>query len=181
MAFIPTDKMRKLREAAKNGDERARKILRCQMDNEDFAPLMNEYFNEGKPTPEATTEEAANGELEKSRLQLFLESNGIKEGDQDYEGAVEDFYREFPDEKRPAEGEVPEKVPEKDECSECIEALIQKKYKAIEDCDKAISAMSRSDGDGDSVRGRMSVLEAIRRDEYEHIDKLKRLMPEKGQ
>lgn len=67
--YIPFDKMQKLREAAKNGDERAKKILRAQLeDKEDFSCDLEDYFkpveelvneNVSETVDETTVEEAA--------------------------------------------------------------------------------------------------------------------------
>ena len=55
--YIPFDKMQKLREAAKNGDERAKKILRAQLDDvDDFSADLEDYF---KPAPEEPVEDVA--------------------------------------------------------------------------------------------------------------------------
>ena len=47
MAYIPFEKMKALREAAKNGDERARKIIAMQLaGKDDFAPFTQEIHKE---------------------------------------------------------------------------------------------------------------------------------------
>ena len=60
--YIPYDKMKSLREAAKNGDEMAKKILRAQLsDDEDFSCDLEEFFKpkeEPKPIEEVATEPA---------------------------------------------------------------------------------------------------------------------------
>ena len=43
--YIPFEKMAQLREAARNGDERAKKILHAQLcDEEDFSADLDDYF-----------------------------------------------------------------------------------------------------------------------------------------
>ena len=45
MRYIPCDKMTKLREAARNGDEMAKKILHAQLDEEaDFSKDLDAFF-----------------------------------------------------------------------------------------------------------------------------------------
>jgi len=52
--FIPIDKMKKLREACVNGDERAKKILKAQLGDEDFSVDLEDYF---KPVEEPVQSE----------------------------------------------------------------------------------------------------------------------------
>ena len=110
MRFIPIDKMKSLREAAKNGDSRARKIIIMQMNGEDFDSLLDEYFanpktpNKVEETPK--TEQIVNKEISPNavednditdpKLKKFLEYNGVKKGDIDYESTIEAYYQEFP-------------------------------------------------------------------------------------
>ena len=55
--YIPYDKIKKLREAAKNGDERAKRILMAQLDDEqDFSADLDDYF---KPAEENKPDEMA--------------------------------------------------------------------------------------------------------------------------
>lgn len=110
MRFIPIDKMKSLREAAKNGDSRARKIIIMQMNGEDFGSLLDEYFANPK-TPNkveetSKTEQIVNKEISPNavednditdpKLKKFLEYNGVKKGDIDYESTIEAYYQEFP-------------------------------------------------------------------------------------
>ena len=54
--YIPHEQCKQLREAAKNGDELARRILRAQLDDkEDFSADLEEYF---KPKVEPVEEVA---------------------------------------------------------------------------------------------------------------------------
>lgn len=58
--YIPHDKIAKLREAAKNGDERAKRILMAQLDDEaDFSADLDEYFKPQPEPEEQKVEEAA--------------------------------------------------------------------------------------------------------------------------
>ena len=107
MAFIPMNKMKMLREAAKNGDERAKKIIMLQFNNQDYTKDLEDYFKnpqENTPTPvegqnlpkeEPKVERKSTGI---AGLDTFLEGNGIKEGDEDYEDAIYDYFNEYPNE-----------------------------------------------------------------------------------
>ena len=57
--YIPCEKMKAIREAAKNGDEIAQKILRAQLsDDEDFSSDLDAFFapkEEPKPVEEVAT------------------------------------------------------------------------------------------------------------------------------
>lgn len=65
--YIPFDKMQKLREAAKNGDEMAKKIIRAQLsDDEDFSCDLDAYF---APHASETIEETAQAEPEELKQQ----------------------------------------------------------------------------------------------------------------
>lgn len=92
MAYIPFEKMKSLRESAKNGDERAKKILKMQMMNEDFSSLLDEYFKQPEPEQPVQTQNAISDE----KLAKFLEYNDVKPGDPDYDSTVEAYYKEFP-------------------------------------------------------------------------------------
>lgn len=97
MAYIPFDKIKSLREAAKNGDQRAKKILIMQMNSEDFNPLLEQYFAAPEQPKETENKENVNNESDiDTKLKKFLEYNGVKEGDEDYDSTVEAFYQEFP-------------------------------------------------------------------------------------
>lgn len=51
--FIPSDKLKMLRDAAKNGDSKAKAVLMAQMDfNNDFDTIFNDYFNPVEEEPE---------------------------------------------------------------------------------------------------------------------------------
>lgn len=97
MAYIPFEKMKALREAAKSGDERARKIIIMQMNGEDFGSLLDQYFT--KPE-ESNKVEDHSDTTEDSKLNKFLEYNGVKKGDMDYDSTVEAYYKEFPKERQ---------------------------------------------------------------------------------
>ena len=183
MKFIPIDKMKSLREAAKNGDERAMKIIKMQADGNDFDADFDAYFApkpkieekaEFKATePEKTADDVAADSVEKKTgLAKFLEFNGVKEGDADYEETVKAYYDEFPNQK-PAE---PEQKQADGEERMFLDFLIDDEIEAIEAYGKAIIDVMNLEYETDSSRkGMISELEEIKRDEMDHLDKLRRM------
>ena len=184
MAYIPFDKMKLLREAARNGDERAKKILMLQADGQDFSSLLEEHFapHQEKPVIEHTG-------VSDEKLKKFLDYNGVKEGDPEYESTVEAYYKEFP-KARPQETQEPqeddnysiydkeedEEIEEniQDECF--VDPLIRDEVEAIEAYNKAIMKVINCDDRTEAVKkGLMADLEEIRKDEIDHLDKLKRI------
>lgn len=206
--YIPFDKMKKLREASKTGDERAKKILLMQMNDEDFSHDMDDYFAPRQPEAEAPQPKQADAPapeqtddyagIKDERLAKFLKANGVKEGDPEYEDALNDYYAEFPDAKRESDANLPneeddgasiygdgdEQIPDDDAPApaaaethekDCVDTLIDDEYEAVDGYNKAISEISRMDI-GDAVkRGVIADLEGIRKDEYDHIEILKRI------
>lgn len=191
MRFIPIDKMKILREAARNGDERAKKILNMQMNDEDFSSLLEEQFSTPKTEDKGILVKESN--LPDDKLQKFLKYNNVKEGDEDYESTVEAFYKEFPKarpvaEAKATDGDDIELPNDEDNTSiygeddepiqedkSFIDDLIQDEYEAIEQYNKAISEILKLD-EGDSLKkGLITDLEEIRRDEFDHVEKLKRM------
>lgn len=189
MAFIPFDKMKSLREAAKNGDVKAKKILIMQMNGEDFGSSMDEYFT--KPDEPAPLENGNNlGETDE-KLAKFLEYNGVKPGDIDYNETVEAYYKEFPKARPATETKATEpetesddnysiygdedEVPVEKEENDCIHTLIEDEYEAIDGYNKAISEIMKMDLSDTIKKGIITDLEEIRKDEFEHVEKLKRI------
>lgn len=234
MAYIPFDKMKSLREAAKNGDARARKIIIMQMNDEDFGSLLDQYFakpetpnkaGETSKTEQMVNKEISPGTVEDNdiadpKLKKFLEYNDVKKGDVDYESTIEAYYQEFPkarpgvnletkatntdvvlpndeDDGSSIYGDEDEEIKDDEsktiipsaaqkhmkeegleassEEKDTIDFLIEDEYEAIDGYDKAISKIMRIDL-GDAVKkGVIADLEEIRRDEFEHVEKLKRI------
>ena len=222
MAYIPFDKIKSLREAAKNGDARARKILIMQMNGEDFSSLLEEYFanpeqsKEEKPVA-TSTPIIEDNDITDPKLKKFLEYNGVKKGDQDYESTIEAYYQEFPKarpqaskglEMKATDTNIDVQLPNDDDGSSiygeedeeieddvkfdsptqhhvqetvateeknCIDTLIEDEYEAIVGYDKAISEIMRMDLSDAIKKGVIADLEEIRRDEFEHVEKLKRM------
>jgi len=99
--FIPSAKLKALRDAAHSGDERARAVLKAQMDpDSDFDSVFEDYF---KPAPENAIEvideptpEKIDSEDGDALLKKFLSDNDVHEGDDDYDETIEMFYQNFP-------------------------------------------------------------------------------------
>ena len=179
MKFIPIDKMSKLREAAKNGDVNARKILDMQMSGGDFGVLLDEFF---QPKPELNmkeqTLETKSMPQKKSKLDEFLEFNNVTKDSPDYESFVEDFYREFPNE-RPGmvENPVEQIEDDKDGFDSIIRDLMKDETDAIEEYSKAITKIMNSE-ELDEIKKRRVIarFKEIRGDEEQHFAQLGELL-----
>ena len=176
MKYIPFDKLSKLREAARNGDENARKILKMQLDGtEDYSELLENYF---APKPEETeikeeekVEVSGVEEKDDPRLEKFLADNGINKDSPDYQTAVEDFYKEVGG--KPTEGQETER----DEFEEIIKNLMAEESNAIDDYSKAITkVMNMPEFNEKQMKRAIARFEEIRSDEMEHYKELKALL-----
>lgn len=202
MAYIPFEKMKALREAAKNGDERARKIIIMQMNGEDFGSLLDQYFT--KPEESNKTEDHSDT-TEDSKLNKFLEYNGVKKGDMDYDSTVEAYYKEFPKERKHDTFETKATESDSDNTSiygeedepieddqfakekelssmhhgleeDIFSKLMGEEIDAIRSYGDAIlKIMSCEKFNDNEKKGIIEKLEEIRRDEQEHWSELKHL------
>ena len=201
MAYIPFEKMKSLREAAKNGDERARKIIIMQMNGEDFGSLLDQYFT--KPEESNKTEDHSDT-TEDSKLNKFLEYNGVKKGDMDYDSTVEAYYKEFPKERKHDTFETKATESDSDNTSiygeedepieddqfgkekqlsmhheleeDIFSKLMGEEIDAIRSYGDAIlKIMSCEKFNDNEKKGIIEKLEEIRRDEQEHWSELKHL------
>lgn len=202
MAYIPFEKMKTLREAAKNGDERARKIIIMQMNGEDFGSLLDQYFT--KPE-ESNKAEDHSDTTEDSKLNKFLEYNGVKKGDMDYDSTVEAYYKEFPKERHHDTFETKATESDSDNTSiygeedepieddqfgkekqlssmhhgseeDIFSKLMGEEIDAIRSYGDAIlKIMSCEKYNDNEKKGIIEKLEEIRRDEQEHWSELKHL------
>lgn len=79
--YIPYEKMSKLREAAKNGDEMAKKILIAQLGGEDFSADLDTYFAVPVEEPEITEKkvEIIDNEPEKVKIPLEDKKEEVEE------------------------------------------------------------------------------------------------------
>lgn len=162
--FIPIDKMKKLREASKTGDERAKKILAMQMDGkEDFGPLMDEYFT---PAPQpAVEEQPATGN---NKLEEFLKFNNITKDSPDYQSYVDEFNKETGDqvEEKPENG-----------LKEIIKKRIKEEIDAIASYSKGVSeVMALENVDEGLKRKVISRFKEIDTDEEQHRSELIELL-----
>lgn len=193
MAFIPMNKMKMLREASKNGDERAKKIIMMQLNNEDFGKDLDDYFKnpqENTPTPvEGQNLPKEQSKVERKStgiagLDTFLEGNGISEGDEDYEDAIYDYFNEYPNEI-PEEGiesllkrndEPQNEESHEENIDDVLDFLIKDENEAIDGYDKAIKFVVNCDKiEGVVKQAYLDKLNHIKNEELEHIEELKAL------
>ncbi len=161
--FIPIDKMKQLREAARNGDERAKLILKAQLNGDDFSASLDEYF---APKPEPQEVEVVNNQSGDSRLEKFLADNGISKDDPEYNDAVHDFYEE-----------TGAKQEEGNQYVEVLNKLIKSESEAIDDYSKAVtSLMNDSTVDEITKKRAIARFKEIRGDEEEHFKQLSELL-----
>ena len=192
MPFIPVDQMKKLREAAKNGDERAKKILQAQLKKQDYSADLDAYFKpaeEPAPTriiggnPGSVQEAKATKGTGNPKLDAFLADNGIVEGAEDYDDAVNDYYNEFPNE-RPAEEPKPD-IPEEAnaEMESAAQDLGKLILEVIQECDREmLEIMQDNSIDGNAKKGAMTSIQEIKQsmiDNMEKIAKVKKSFEEK--
>lgn len=187
MPFIPIDQMRKLREAAKNGDERAKKILRAQLNKEDYSSDLEAYFNPQPETkiimnktdgnPGSVTEKKNLNGTGNPRLDAFLADNGVMEGDPDYEDAVNDYYNEFP-EDMPADWGKPKPEPAPNleaeaEMGEAAKDLGKLLLDVISECDKEmLDIMQNEQMDANAKKGAMVSLQEIKQNMIDNMEKI---------
>lgn len=204
MAYIPFEKMKTLREAAKSGDERARKIIIMQMNGEDFGSLLDQYFEAPNKTEEVINKGTYSDTTEDSKLNKFLEYNGVKKGDMDYDSTVEAYYKEFPKERKHDTFETKATESDSDNTSiygeedepieddqftkekqlsmhhgleeDIFSKLMGEEIDAIRSYGDAIlKIMSCEKYNDNEKKGIIEKLEEIRRDEQEHWSELKHL------
>lgn len=184
MPFIPIDQMKRLREAAKSGDERAKKILQAQLKKEDYTSDLEAYF---APTPEtkviqngnpgSATEAKATQGTRNPRLDAFLADNGIMEGDPDYEDAVNDYYNEFPEDmpedygqKKPEPEANPVQEAKMESAAQDLGKLL---LDVIQECDKEMLEIMQDDSiDGNAKKGAMVSLQEIKQNMIDNMEKI---------
>ena len=179
--FIPIDKMKQLREAAKNGDERARKILHAQLNGSDFSADLDSYFAP-KPEPQAepvqvSTEQAAElGSPESKKLsglEQFLADNEITKDSPEYDDFVKDYYFEHPDEEHE---EIHEEEPDVDEELDLTKDIAQQLIQVISACDQTLVMILNNDDIEDTTKkGAMTTLQEIKNSVLDNFDKIKKV------
>ena len=171
--FIPIDKLQKLREASRNGDVNARKILNMQLGGEeDYSELLESYFApkpEPQPEPVETVVSGVENK-EDERLQKFLADNNLTKDSPEYGAAVKEFY-----------AEIGEKAPKIEEEENTFEAVIKKLMKeessAIDDYSKAITQIMNDETLEDDKKHRaIARFKEIRQDEETHFRELAELL-----
>lgn len=190
MSFIPMNQMKILREAAKNGDERAKKIIQEHFQKKDYSADLEDYFKPVQETaPEAPKESipdmpATNpGTMPEHvgtgnpKLDEFLRGNGIKEGDEDYEDAINDYYMEFPNE-RPKDSPVSNvlETATASEAEDLTKDIAQKIIETIKSCDQfSVSLMESDNVDGTTMKGAMTSIGEIKTLLFDCADKVKKI------
>ena len=200
MRFIPVDQIKQLREAAKNGDDRAKKILRAQLEGKDFGSELEAFFAQpgignmpmeeigqkvsaiAMPGPVQENKGTGNPKLDK-----FLADNGVKEGDADYDDAVNDYYNEFPNERPATESapqsdeqdivgidtETPADVEEEVDLTRDIASSI---ISAIQKCDETLLAIMQNEEIEDTSRkGAMTTLQEVKQSLFDSAEKIKKI------
>lgn len=194
MKYIPFDKMKTLREASRNGDENARKILKMQLDGtEDYSELLENYFAPKPEEPKVETVVSGVEEKDDPRLSKYLADNGITKESPDYDEAVKEFYAEIggkPGEVDKNEQKVEElgneitegepiegKETERDKFENIIKDLMKEESKAIDDYSKAITeVMNMPEFNAKQMKRAIARFKEIRDDETEHFNELKALL-----
>ena len=184
MAFISIDKMKQLREQAKNGDERAKKILQMQMNNQDFSSLLEEHFKPIQEKPalnDTNTDNVAQKQDFSKELQDFLDFNEVKEGDPEYNDTIEAFYQENPH-LRPNKNEgdiVPvEQNQNVEEQKGLLDDLSDKIKDLLSACDQAIMNVAddnENDITGATLKGTLSTLQEVKQSALDAFEKIKDL------
>lgn len=196
--FIPVDQMKKLREAAKNGDGRAKAILQAQLNGQDYTADLDAYFkpiSEPNPNPNNTTsgnpgsvtETKATEGTGNARLDAFLADNQVKKGDPDYEDALNDYYNEFPEDMpedwgKPKEEKAeyarvdlpnPEQEAKMDEAAKDLGKML---IDVISECDKEMLEIMQDDSiDDNAKKGAMISLQEIKQSMLDNIDKIRKV------
>lgn len=180
MPFIPIDKMRQLREAAKQGDERAKKILRAQLNGSDYGSDLDAYFApkpEAKPLPASeqgtfSMPAQEHKPLNNPQLEEWLRSNGIKETDEDYEEALDEYYNEYP-EQRPEPSEEQGQMPQAQAEVDLTKDIATSIFEAIKKCDETnMTLMQNNELDSAKKKGAMTTIQEIKQSLMDGAEKL---------
>ena len=195
MAFIPADKMKILREAAAKGDANARKIIDAHFQKKDYAADLDAYFAPkaekvaaSEPVqmqakePGEMPEDVSTGN---AKLDEFLRGNGVKKGDPDYEDALEDYYREFPNERPEGEAKAEqgqglvETQPQNQDVSEEMDMtkeIAQGIIDLIGKCDAtSLAIMQNDDIDDTTKKGALGSLQEIKEALFDGAEKIKKI------
>ena len=184
--FIPIKQMQTLRESARSGDERAKRILAMQLSGtEDFSQLLEEYFAP-QPEPEISTEQPAVMEQkatepvdkalgQETPFEMYLRENEITLD----ENNRNDVIREFEEMTGNKAGmpEQSEEKPEGPEYEELVKKLMKEESDAVDSYSKAITQVMNCDCLDDTQKRRfIARCKEIRGDEEEHFRELRELL-----
>lgn len=190
MPFIPVDQMKKLREAAKNGDARAKAILQAQLGGQDYAADLDAYFQPAPETkivnnagnPGSVSEAKATKSTGNAKLDAFLADNGVHEGDPDYEDAVNDYYNEFPNEMpedygqpkaEPESAPSPEEETKMDEAARDIGKML---IDIIHACNDEMLEINQDESiDDNAKKGAIVSLQEISQNMMDNLDKIRKI------
>lgn len=187
--FIPVDQMKRLREAAKSGDAKAKAILRAQLDGTDYTADLDAYFKpveDPKSAPAGNPGSAVETKATKgtgnARLDAFLADNGVQEGDEDYEDAINDYYNEFPEDMpadwgKPKAEEEPAPNPEQEaKMEDAARDLGKLLIDVISECDKEMLEIMQDETiDDNAKKGAMTSLQEIKQNMLDNIDKIRKV------
>lgn len=173
--FISNDKFTKLREASRNGDEKAKEILKSFREGGDHvSEMIEEYFAPKVEEPVVEEEVKEEDRKEMSRLDKFLADNDVSSDSPDYEEYVQEFKNMFPDEEIPEKKEKIEEVKE-EENPLSMQKLIDDESEAIEGYDKKVLEITNLDMDETLKMGIIAELTQIKNEEIRHLNSLKEL------
>lgn len=179
--FIPVQQMSKLREAARSGDERAKKILSMQLSGtEDFSSLLDEYFTEAPaPAPAPVAESKATAD-EETPFEMYLRENEITLDDTNREDIIREFEEMTGNKVEMPKAEEPVKKEEigENEAEKIIKDLMRDEIDAIDAYSRAITKiMAMEDIDEHTKRKLTARFDEIKGDEVEHHKQLNALLP----
>lgn len=166
--YIPCDKIQKLREAARNGDEVAKRILMAQLDDDaDFSNDLEAYF---KPHEEQKIEEIAETPQAETRQKIDAlgdEAPSVFAGDILENTEMENKYVPSPMHNSLLTGKAQESD---NEISDSILNLVSA-------CDKkTIDVANDTELSDATKKGALSILQEIKQSCLENLEKFGKLM-----
>lgn len=171
MPFIEGSKFKTLRDASKNGDEKAIAILRMYLDGKDFSKDIEDYFTPVQPKQDSTPEIEID-KADMTGLEKFLMDNNVSKDSEDYQEYVDEYYTQFPNAKR--EEIVAEQIePEQNE----FECLLDAENSCISLIDKAILTVANDANISETVKsGLINKLQRIKEDKLENLSTIKEII-----
>ena len=192
MKFISLDKMKKLREAAKKGDEMAKKILHAQAYGEDFDADLDAFFKPiDEPAPEAEAEAVVEPEVKAEATtktikmkppvdkETFLANSGVVEGTDEYADAVAEFeelYGQYDEEECPCEEQAQAPMADAAQEIDLTREIAQGIIDLITKCDQtSLQIMQNDDIDDTAKKGAMTSIQEIKNNLLESAEKVKKI------